>query len=206
MTIIWFMVPQIWTATDRIICHFRPYFALFTLLITQKIKFWKTEKIPGDISIFHMCTINNDHMMYASWNMELNRHNLLSFGPFFALLPPNNNFEKNKKTPGYIILHKCIKNHDRTLYCSWDMTWWDVIFCSFWAIFCHFICPMAWKSKFFKNEKVSSCSYHFTHMYQKLWSHDVWFLRYGAWQTNEQMERWTDTQTEKVTYRDGCPT
>ena len=45
------------------------------------------------------------------------------FGPFFALLPPNNpknqNFEKMKNLPGdIIILHKCIKNHGHMLHCS----------------------------------------------------------------------------------------
>ena len=44
------------------------------------------------------------------------------FGPFFALLPPNNpenqNFEKMKKTPRDIItLHKCTKNHDHMQHC-----------------------------------------------------------------------------------------
>ena len=31
------------------------------------------KKMPGDIIIFHMCTKNNDHMMYSSWNMMHDR-------------------------------------------------------------------------------------------------------------------------------------
>ena len=27
------------------------------------------EKTSGDIIILHMCTKNNDHMMYSSWNI-----------------------------------------------------------------------------------------------------------------------------------------
>ena len=27
------------------------------------------KKIPGDIITLHMCTKNNDHMMYGSWNI-----------------------------------------------------------------------------------------------------------------------------------------
>ena len=27
------------------------------------------EKAPGDIIILHMCTKNDDHMMYGSWDM-----------------------------------------------------------------------------------------------------------------------------------------
>ena len=54
-----------------------------------------------------------------------------NFGPFFALLPPpplplpnnpeNQNFEKTKKTPGDIILHKCTINDNDMMYGSWDM-------------------------------------------------------------------------------------
>ena len=47
-------------------------FCLFTPLLTPKIKIWKKcKKNPGDI-ILHMCTINEDHMMYGSWDMKLN--------------------------------------------------------------------------------------------------------------------------------------
>ena len=37
-------------------------------------------------------------------------------------------------------------------------------------------------------------------VYQRLWLHDVWFLRYGAWQTDRQTDRQTNRQTEKVTF------
>ena len=44
------------------------------------------------------------------------------FGLFFALLSPNSpknqNFEKMKKMPGDIILHKCTKNYDQMMYGS----------------------------------------------------------------------------------------
>ena len=47
------------------------------------------------------------------------------FGQFFPHLPPinpKNQNLKSKKTPGdIIILHKCTKNHDPMLHCSWDM-------------------------------------------------------------------------------------
>ena len=66
------------------------------------------------------------------------------FGSFLPFYSPNNpknqNFEKMKRTPGYIIiLHKCAKNHDHMLYFSWDMAR-DRCNCyfSFWAIFCPF--------------------------------------------------------------------
>ena len=31
------------------------------------------KKTTGDIIILHMCTKNNDHMMYGSWNMVCDR-------------------------------------------------------------------------------------------------------------------------------------
>ena len=43
--------------------NFRSFFAL----LYQKSKFWNIKKFAGDI-ILHMCTKNNDHMMYGSWN------------------------------------------------------------------------------------------------------------------------------------------
>ena len=52
-----------------------------------------------------------------------------------------------------------------------------------------------------KMKKVPGSFHHFTYVYQKLWSDDVWFLRYGAQQMDGQTDRWT----EKVTYRGGCP-
>ena len=70
----------------------------------------------GDIIIWHMCIINNNHMIYGSWDMKCDRHNFLPFwifchfGPLLPFhlpnIPTNQNFEKLKKTPGdFIILH-----------------------------------------------------------------------------------------------------
>ena len=43
---------------------------------------------PDDIIILQMCTINDSHMMYGSWDMDCNEQNFCHFRPFFALLPP----------------------------------------------------------------------------------------------------------------------
>ena len=49
----------------------------FTQLKTQKIKILKIwKKKPGDIILLHICTINEDYMMYGSWDI---RHNGLIF-------------------------------------------------------------------------------------------------------------------------------
>ena len=45
-------------------------------------------KTPGHIIFLHMCTINQDHMMYVSWDMKFNRQNFFvilgSFLPFYS--------------------------------------------------------------------------------------------------------------------------
>ena len=96
------MVPEIWNATDIIFCP-------FTTLWTQKIKIfkkmekrWKNE----DIIILHMCTINNNHMMYGSWDMERDGQNFLSFQtiffPFTMLKTQKSKFWKNEKNWRYL--------------------------------------------------------------------------------------------------------
>ena len=43
------------------------------------------------------------------------------------------------------------------------------------------------KSKFWKNAKNNWRYHHFIYVYQKLWSDDERFLRYGAWQMNWEL-------------------
>ena len=48
------------------------YFLPFTLHPpndTKNQNFTKMKKAPEDVIILHMCTKNNDYMMYASWNV-----------------------------------------------------------------------------------------------------------------------------------------
>ena len=80
MAIIWCMVPEIWSTTVRIFCHFGQFFALLTPLTTQKIKILKKwKKMPGDIIILHKCVKNHDHMLYCSWDMACDRCIYFSF-------------------------------------------------------------------------------------------------------------------------------
>ena len=91
-----------------------------------------------------------------------------------------------KKTAGdVIILHKCTKNYDHKVYCSWDMAH-DKFNCyfSFWAILCPFNPLTAQKFKISKKWKKHLDISLFTHVYQKLWLDDVQFLKKGV--------RWTD--------------
>ena len=75
------------TVIDRIFCYFGPFFAPSLPWKPGKSKFWKIEKTHGDIIILHMCTINEYHMIYVSWDMEHDRHNFLSLSVFSPLIP-----------------------------------------------------------------------------------------------------------------------
>ena len=58
---------------------------------------------------------------------------------------------------------------------------------SFWAIISPFLITQKIKIK--KKMKKNAWKYHhFTHVYQKLWSHDVRFLRHGVQRTDGQMD------------------
>ena len=110
-----------------------------------------------------------------------------------------------KKLAGDIILHMCTKNHN--ICCKVPEIWSERhIFLLFWVIFIWCMVPEIWstteiifchsglffallppygprKSKFWKNEKKPTRYYHFTTVYHKWKSYDVWFLRYGVQQT-----------------------
>ena len=69
----------------------------------------------------HRCTINDNHMIYGSWDTEHDIQNFSHFGHFLPFYAPNNpknqNFEKMKKTPGDItILHMCTINDNHMMY------------------------------------------------------------------------------------------
>ena len=96
-----------------------------------------------DYIILQMCTLNDSHMMYGSWDMECNRQNFLSFWTIFCPFSPNNpknqNFEKMKKTPGdIIILNKCTTNDNHMMHSSWDKKCDKQNFLSLFTIFCPF--------------------------------------------------------------------
>ena len=146
-------------------------------------------------------------LRYGAWQTEF----FVSLDHYFlypTVNPKNQNFKKMKKkkqnktitkTPGdIIILHKCTRNHDHLLYCSWEKAS-DGCNCYFsvWAIFCNFTPPPAQKVKILKKEKTPGdaiilhmCTKNYDQMY---YSWDM--VGDGA----------TDVRTEKVTYRGGYP-
>ena len=73
---------DIWCVTDVIIFHFGLFFALFTpsplTAWEKKMSKKQTKKTPRD-NLLHMCTINQDHMMYGSWNVKCKGQSFLLF-------------------------------------------------------------------------------------------------------------------------------
>ena len=87
MIIIWCMVPEICSMTEFLSfwALFFFFFALLPHYWLWKLKFGKNVKNKQD-----MCTINEDHMMYSSWDIRHNEQSFLSFWVIFPLWPPNN--------------------------------------------------------------------------------------------------------------------
>ena len=100
-----------------------------------------------------MCTINEDHMIYDSWDIRHDGQFLLHFGSFD---PPNNpknqNFEEMKKAPADTILHLRI-TYDDMIYGSWDIEGDRRNFLSFWTIFCPLTPLITQKIKILKTWK-----------------------------------------------------
>ena len=61
----------------------------------------KMNNKPEDNIILQMCTINDSHMMYGSWDIKCNRQFFVVLDHFLHFYLPNNpknqNFEKLKK-------------------------------------------------------------------------------------------------------------
>ena len=84
-----------------------------------------------------------------------------------------------KKTPGdIIILHKCTKNNDHMLYCSWNMVHDACNYCSFWVIFCTFTSLTAQKIKI-KKKKKEKKPLRSHHLHKCIKNHD--YMLYCYW-------------------------
>ena len=129
----------------------------------------KNEKKCLEILSFYtyMCTINEDHMIYGSWNIRCDRQKFSTFWAIFCPFSPLTTWKIQtltlKKTLGdIIILHICMINDNHMIYGSWDMEPDRHNFWSFWTVFCPFPPYGPRKSKFSKNAKNIWRYYHFT--------------------------------------------
>ena len=97
------------------------------------------KKTPGDIIILHICTINDNRMMYGSWDMEHGSHNFLSFWTVFCPFkngPRKSKFWKNEKHLKTLSFYKCVPQMT-VIWCMvpeiWSAT--DRISCHFGPFF-----------------------------------------------------------------------
>ena len=153
------------------------------------------KKPPGDIIILQYCMKNHDHMLYYSWGMVRDRCNYFSFWAIFCPFTPIavqkiKIFKKWKKHVEISSFYTCVPKIMIICYTVpeiWCVT--DVIVIFHFGLFFALLLQQPKNSKFWKNEKNSWRYHHFTYVYQKLWSNDVWFLRYGA---HQQINGWMD--------------
>ena len=83
ITILWCMVPEIQNETQ----NFLSFWTIFCPFTTPPPK--NQKKYLEILSFYtYICTTNEDHMIYGSWNISATGRNFCHFGPFFALLPP----------------------------------------------------------------------------------------------------------------------
>ena len=176
--IIWCMLPEIWSTTVTFLCHFGPFFA-FTSLTTLKTKIWKNIKNP--LRYYPFTHMHHTWRWYDVWFLRYRawqKEFFVILGHFSTSDIPNNlknqNFEKMKKNSGnIIILNMCTINENHMINGSWDMEHNRHTFLSFWPFwvnlghFCPFT-PNNPRNQDWKKEK-NPWRYHFTQGYQKPW-------------------------------------
>ena len=189
MTVIWCMVPQIWSVPDKLFCHFGPFFAL---LPPNNSKNQNLKKCKSHLEIYHFTDECHQWKSYDVWFLRYGacgRQNVLSFWTVFCPFTPLTTrkikvLKKQKEKPGdIIILHMCTINIDQMRYGSRDIKRNRCLL--FWTIFCPFPPLTTQKIKFWKTEKRKEKKHthtwryhHFTQVYQKSWSYAILFLRY----------------------------
>ena len=152
------MVPETPSMTDRTFGHFRPFLPFYPPNNPTNQNFEKIKK-HLEIKLFYTCSVNDNRMMYGSWDIERNGQNFLSFWTIFCrfIFPLIRKFKilkKWKNTWRYYftyVYHKWQSYNVWFLryvvwrtgffffYDSWDMQRSTVEICSMSdRIFCHF--------------------------------------------------------------------
>ena len=154
ITIKWRMVPEIWSATARIFCHFGPIFALLLPYQTKKIKFLKIEKSTW--RYYQFTHVYQKWQWYDVWFLRYGAWQSNIFvilDSLFPFYPPNypksQNFKKLKKKNLELLSFYtfCAINGNHKIYGSWDIERNRDNFLSFWTIFCTFTRITTWKTK-----------------------------------------------------------
>ena len=117
--------------------------------------FEKMKETPGIITLLQMCIINEDRMMYGSWDIRRDGLSFLSFWVIFCTLihltiRKNSNFEK--KSLEILSFYICVSQMTSGDICFLRSGVWDSLL-SFWAIFCPYNLMTTPKIKIWKNWK-----------------------------------------------------
>ena len=166
-----------------------------------------------------MCTINDSHIMYDSWNMECNRQFFCHLGPFLPFYPPPSPPPNQPEKPKFWKWKKCmemwryhyfIQMYHKSWYATLFLIYNDrfISYFYFWAIFCPFTPPpfphhssSTQKIKIKKRKEKMPGDIIILHISNKNNDH----MMYGSCSMvrNGQMDRQID---RKKTYWGGCPT
>ena len=130
---------------------------------------------------YYPFTINEDHMIYGSWNIMCNTKFVVTLGHFLLFSPcrpRKSKFWKIKKITGdVIILHVCTITDKHVMYA---FSFFVILHC-----FLPFYPPDNPENLNIGKMKKNTWRYaHFTNVYHKWQSYDVWFLRYWVGQTD----------------------
>ena len=158
MTIIWCMVPKIWSATDIIFCHSGPFFALLLLYGLRKSKFWKNEK--NTRRYYHFIHVYHKWQLYDVWLLRYGVWQtkilviLEHFLTFYTLTTQKTKFWKNEKTTSRYH-HFTYVYHKWQSYSVWSLrygAWWTEFFVIL-DHFLHFYSPNNLKNQNFKKNR-----------------------------------------------------
>ena len=155
------MTHEIWSTTDKMFSHFRPFFTL--LLLPSPLppstpinnpknqNFKKRKQHPRDIIIFHKCTVNDNHMICSSWDINCNRQFFLSSWTICYHFTPLTAQKTEKNLLEISSFYTSVSKIMITGYTGIDSR--DMArdgcncYVSFWAIFCPFTSLTAQKMK-----------------------------------------------------------
>ena len=174
-TIIWCMVPEIWSRkSDFLVILDYFLFSFYSSNNPENQHFEKMKKMPRDI-ILHMCTINGNHKIYGSWDMEQDRQFFLIFCPFTHLTTQktNKSSQSNQSSQSHL--------EHSSIWSVWPNDWvfvYELSGSGFESSCGHR------KSKFWKNEK-NSWRYHFTHLHHK-WK-SLWCMVPEIWSATDKI-------------------
>ena len=138
----------------------------------------------------YMCTINEDRMIYGSWNKGVTDRNFVTLGHFLPYhLPDNPEIQNLKLTKNpWRYYHFTHLHHKWQSYDVWFLIYGvrhdRQNFLPFWTVFCPLTTIWTQRFKILKKWK-NTWRYHFTKVYHKWQSYDVWFLRNGAQLTDQ---------------------